>query len=105
MTDWKTVLQENIQKDFVQIKKDDKEKAFREQYSQADIEDMFDEMLDDEGEIRIGSLTYSPSWVLKQVDPTAYRIGVGELEDSLMEDFEFPASDYHTSDWDFRSNR
>tara|TARA_R100000963_G_C4556796_1_gene47345 strand:+ start:122 stop:391 length:270 start_codon:yes stop_codon:yes gene_type:complete len=85
---WKAVLQESIQKDFVQIKKDDKERAFREQYSQADLEDMFDEMLDEEGEIHIGSLTYSKSWALKQLDPTAYRIGVGELEDSLMEDFE-----------------
>ncbi len=88
MTDWKTVLQENIQKDFIRIKKDDKERAFREQYSQADIEDMFDDMLDEEGEIHIGSLTYSKSWTLKQIDPTAYRTGVNELEDSLMEDFE-----------------
>tara|TARA_R110000824_G_scaffold35603_2_gene111393 strand:- start:16066 stop:16335 length:270 start_codon:yes stop_codon:yes gene_type:complete len=85
---WKAVLQESIQKDLVQIKKDDKERAFREQYSQADLEDMFDEMLDEEGEIHIGSLTYSKSWALKQLDPTAYRIGVNELEDSLMEDFE-----------------
>lgn len=88
MTDWKEILQGKIRKDLVQIKKDDKERAFREQYSRADLEDMFDEMLDEEGEIHIGSLTYSKSWVLKQVDPIAYRTGVNELEDSLMEDFE-----------------
>ena len=89
MTDWKEILQGKIRKDLVQIKKDDKERAFREQYSEADIEDMFDEMLDEEGDIHIGSLTYSPSWVLKQVDPIAYRTGINELEDSLMEDFEY----------------
>ena len=88
MTNWKDVLKQHIAEDLGVIAKDDKEKAFREMYSEDDIEEMFNEMLDEEGDVKIGNLTYSPSWVLQQVDPTAYRIGVSELEDSLMEDFE-----------------
>ena len=88
MTNWTDVLRKNITNSLTDIAKDDREKAFRQQYPQHLIEEMFDEMLDEEGEIHIGSLTYSKSWTLKQIDPTAYRTGVNELEDSLLEDFD-----------------
>ena len=71
------------------LKEDGKEKAFRKEYSESDIRDLFNESLDEQGEIKIGNLTYSPSWVLEQVDSTAYRIGVSEYEDMLLEDFEY----------------
>ena len=71
------------------LKEDGKEKAFREEYSESDIRDMFNDSLDEQGEIKIGSLSYSPSWVLEQVDSTAYRIGLSEYEDMLLEDFEY----------------
>ena len=49
-----------------------------------DYEDQFDESLDDSiPEIEIGSLTYSPSHVLKNVDPTAYRCSLNDFVDSL----------------------
>ena len=45
-----------------------------------DYEDQFDESLDDSiPEIEIGSLTYSPSYVLKNVDPTAYRCSLNDF--------------------------
>ena len=71
------------------LKEDGKEKAFHKEYSESDIRDMFNESLDEQGEIKIGSLSYSPSWVLEQVDSTAYRIGLSEYEDMLLEDFEY----------------
>ena len=47
-------------------------------------EDQFDEMLDDSiPEIEIGCLTYSPSRVLKNVDPVAYRCSLNDFVDSL----------------------
>ena len=47
-------------------------------------EDQFDESLDNSiPEIEIGCLTYSPSHVLKNVDPTAYRCGLNDFVDSL----------------------
>ena len=49
-----------------------------------DYEDQFDESLDESiPEIEIGCLTYSPSHVLKNVDPTAYRCGLNDFIDSL----------------------
>lgn len=49
-----------------------------------DFEDQFDDSLDNSiPEIEIGCLTYSPSHVLKNVDPTAYRCGLNDFVDSL----------------------
>ena len=55
-----------------------------------DYEDQFDESLDESiPEIEIGYLTYSPSHVLKNVDPTAYRCSLIDFVDSLdVEDSE-----------------
>lgn len=49
-----------------------------------DYEYQFDDMLDDSTpEIEIGGLTYSPSHVLKNVDPVAYRCSLNDFVDSL----------------------
>jgi hypothetical protein len=57
------------------------------EYTILEIEERFDEMLDETNElIKIGTLTYLPSQVLKNVDPIAYRIGLSEFEDYLEED-------------------
>lgn len=43
----------------------------------------YDSMLNEVVEpVKIGSLTYSPSYVLKMVDPVAYRLGFWEWADS-----------------------
>jgi chromosome segregation ATPase len=52
----------------------------------ADFEELFNEALDEQGDIKIGNLTYSPSHVLKQVDPTAYRCGLIDYTDSVFTD-------------------
>jgi hypothetical protein len=57
------------------------------EYTTLEIEEQFDEMLDETNElIKIGTLTYLPSQVLKNVDPIAYRIGLSEFEDYLDEE-------------------
>ena len=49
-----------------------------------DYEDQFDEYLDESiPEIEIVCLTYSPSRVLKNVDPVAYRCGLNDFVNSL----------------------
>ena len=49
-----------------------------------DYEDQFDESLDESiPEIEIGCLTYSPSHVLKNVDPVAYLCGLNDFVNSL----------------------
>ena len=50
-------------------------------------ESLYDEMLDDcEETVRIGVLEYCPSYVLKTVDPIAYREGFLGYVDFLMDD-------------------
>ena len=52
-----------------------------------DGSEMFEEMLHDcYDEVTIGCCTFSPSTVMKECDPTAFRIGVSENLSSLAED-------------------
>jgi hypothetical protein len=47
----------------------------------------YDEMLDEcYGLVKIGSLTFSPSRIVSELDPIAYDIGLSEYYDSLAED-------------------
>ena len=41
----------------------------------------YDEYLDEQPDVIIGSLSYAPSRVLKLVDPTAYRCGFSDFMD------------------------
>lgn len=75
------------------IKEDSKEEMFREMYSDEDIEEMYKEALDEMGDVKLGNLTFSPSRIIKELDPVAYRVGLNEYEDMLMEDFEYDEGD------------
>jgi hypothetical protein len=48
-----------------------------------DYLDAWDDCLDEISIVRIGSLEYSASHVLKEVDPTAYRCGLIDYVDGL----------------------
>ena len=51
--------------------------------------EMYDEILDDcEGEVMIAGIRFSPSYILKELDPTAYRCGVLDLMNSIEEEGE-----------------
>ena len=67
-----------------------------------DGEEMFEEILDESyEEVKIGCCTFSPSDIMKELDPTAFRIGVTENLDSLAEDCQLYQSDgkyYQTTD-------
>lgn len=55
--------------------------------TEGDVEEAYGEMLDECYEaLRVGESEYAPSDVLKNCDPTAYRIGLAEYLDSLAED-------------------
>ena len=52
-----------------------------------EVYDMYDQMIDDcSEEVKIGNITFSPSRVLKELDPIAYRCGLGDYLDSLAQD-------------------
>ena len=53
------------------------------------LEELWISMLDDcHPMVKIGTLEYLPSRVLKEVDPIAYRCGMNDYESSLREDYE-----------------
>ncbi len=69
-----------------------------------DGEDLFEEILDEcYPEVTVGCCTFSPSAVMKELDPTCFRIGAQENLDSLAEDsqlYECNSDYYNTCDID-----
>ena len=53
------------------------------------IIEMVDEMLDCEGDVTIGNLTFSRSQIVKRLDPTAYREMALEIVNSQIEDLQY----------------
>ena len=50
--------------------------------TELELEELYDQMIDETNdEVKIGSLSYAPSTVLKNVDPIAYRIGKYDFAD------------------------
>lgn len=58
-------------------------------------EENIDEIIDEENEmVQIGSLTYYPSQVLKEVDPIAYRCYISDMQDFYYGDFKYELEHY-----------
>lgn len=55
----------------------------------SDIMEMVDELLDSEGDVVIGSLTFSRSYIVKRLDPIAYREICNDVVSSQIEDLEY----------------
>jgi hypothetical protein len=53
------------------------------------ILEMVDEMLDSEGDVKIGNLTFSSSQIVKECDPIAYSIMVNDIVYSQIEDLKY----------------
>jgi len=53
------------------------------------IIEMIDEMLDCEGDVVIGNLTFSRSQIVKRLDPVAYREIALDIVNSQIEDLEY----------------
>jgi len=53
------------------------------------IIEMVDEMLDCEGDVVIGNLTFSRSQIVKRLDPVAYREIALDIVNSQIEDLEY----------------
>ena len=50
--------------------------------------DFYDDLLNEMGEIKIGSLTFMPADVIKKCDPIAYDQGLLDFEDMMLENAE-----------------
>ena len=69
-----------------------------------DGEELFEELLDEcYPEVKVGCCTFSPSQVMKELDPTCFRIGVQENLAALAEDgnlYEYGGDYYRLEDLD-----
>ena len=54
--------------------------------SEAEAVERYEDILDCDGPVSIGTLSYARSYVLREVDPVAYRCGFNDFVDSLSED-------------------
>ena len=63
-----------------------------------DAYEMYDEALDSNGDIHIGSLSYAPSNVLKKVDSIAYNCGFNDFMDSMSDTIIEIGSSYYNRD-------
>ena len=54
-----------------------------------DILEMVDELIDSDGQVLIGNLVFNRSDIVRKMDPTAYRIMVCEVVDSMIEDLQY----------------
>jgi len=53
------------------------------------IEEMVDELLDSEGDVLIGNLTFSRSAIVREMDPIAYNMMCSEFADSMISDLQY----------------
>ena len=75
------------------------EHLIKQHCTAVDGEELYEEILDEcYPEITIGCCTFSPSDVMKELDPTCFRIGAQENLDSLTEDCQLYESEgeYYT---------
>jgi hypothetical protein len=66
--------------------------------------EQYNEALDTYGPVNIGNMTYGASWVLKQVDPIAYELGLDEYADYLAQDGIFVDGYNDPADYDHEEN-
>jgi len=57
--------------------------------TQSDILDMVHDTINAEGTVEICGMTFDRSVILRECDPTAYRIVINECIDSMIADLEY----------------
>ena len=53
----------------------------REVYTEAELESLLDELLDEEGTVEVAGIEFYPSQILKELDPIAYRESLSDVQE------------------------
>jgi len=64
------------------------------------VEEMVDELLDMDGDVVIGNLTFSRSAIVRELDPIAYRMMCSDMADTHIEDLKSDLEFLEESDVD-----
>ena len=54
----------------------------------SELLELYDDCLDECGEVTVCGCTFRPSYILKELDPTAYRCGYLDYADSMGVDID-----------------
>lgn len=61
------------------------EKRVKENLKPIDLEELYRNMIDEcEPVVKVGGLSFTPSRIIEELDPTAFRCGVSDYADSLI---------------------
>jgi hypothetical protein len=61
------------------------EKRVKEELKPIDLEELYRDMIDEcEPVVKVGGLSFTPSRIIEELDPTAFRCGVNDYADSLI---------------------
>lgn len=52
--------------------------------------DAYNQMLDESGPVVVGGIEFSPSAILREMDPIAYGVGFNDYMDSMEIDYDSP---------------
>lgn len=66
--------------------KEKAEKRIVAELEPVDVEQLFRESLDEEGDVQVGCLTFQRSQIVEELDPVAFRCGVNDHVDALVSD-------------------
>jgi hypothetical protein len=53
------------------------------------IEEMVDELLDSDGPVIVAGMPFNASAILREMDPTAYRLMYSDIADILISDLQY----------------
>jgi hypothetical protein len=61
------------------------EKRVKEDLKPIDLEELYRDMIDEcEPVVKVGGLSFTPSRIIEELDPTAFSCGVSDYADSLI---------------------
>ena len=62
------------------------EARIKDELTPIDLEQLYRDVLDESGAVEVGGLSFMPSDIVEKLDPVAFRCGVNDYADSLIND-------------------
>jgi len=62
------------------------EQRIKNELEPVNLEQLYRDVLDESGMVAVGGLFFTPSDIVEKLDPTAFRCGVSDYADSLIND-------------------
>lgn len=66
--------------------KEKAEKRIAAELEPVDVAQLFRDSIDEEGDVRVGCLTFQRSRIVEELDPVAFRCGMNDYVDALVSD-------------------